>query len=446
MAYWQEHSLGCAPQSAFGTSNVTPSDYAWLQCDKPKVQLNRESEELELLTGQVGAAGEKLQGRRHGTLSFTIPLEGLVSGYNPTTQNPGDTGVLPPWFILFANSLGSYIGNVTTAADFWAGDHISCSAYNAAGVASATSGAITWANGAPSASVKAGQLVATATSATSTAIQMGWAKTKAALVTTLFEASGQTVNDPTGNLYGSATTWISAAHANQKPVTFRWSGENSAAAKILVDAVCTGWELTWDSGQVSKITFNYSFYDYYDDSTVGGLVVPAAFQRVPQLVGSNNGRATIGGSVRCGLESCKIVYKCEVAEYRCHSATQGIAGVSYRKPRISVSMSVPYTTDDPIYDSAGSIATSGQNIWESRLEQGTTTSLACYVGSRIGRSFAFLVPAAKLSGVPQIAEVGGGAVGYSLEFEAGSYTGDSTDTAETTTNSPIDSIFRAGLV
>ena len=86
----------------------------------------------------------------------------------------------------------------------------------------------------------------------------------------------------------------------------------------------------------------------------------------------------------------------------------------------------------------------GSHLWQSYLERGVSSSLGVYVGSNIGRLFAFLVPNAKIVAVPQIADLSG-AVGYQLTIEAGAYTADSTDTAETSTNSPLDSLFRLAL-
>lgn len=449
MAYWQEHSLGIAPQvSGFGTVNSTDNDFKWVQGDKPKVQFATEITELELMTGQIGAAPERLIGRRHGTVTFSMPLEGLKSGYDPTAEDPGGTGVLPHWVCLVGNALGSYITLSDTAAKFWKGDHLSLSQYTAAGVASATTGAITYDNATASDKIDVGQLVATALSATSTVPQFGFAKAKAGQVVTLFEASGNAVNDNAGNAYGTGTAWISALHGSQLPLTMRWNGENAEACYILQDCICSGFKLTWESGAVPTIEFSFNFYDYSVDKsgtgTMGGLQVPASYYRVPQIVGANNGRAMVGTALKCGLQSCSVEYKTEIAELKCHSATQGITGVVYKKPRVNVSCSIPWVSTDAVYDAAGSSGNTGSHLWQSYLERGVSSSIGVYVGSNIGRLFAFLVPNAKIVAVPQVAELDG-AIGYQLSIEAGAYTSDTTDTAETSTTSPLDSLFRLGV-
>ena len=445
MAYWMENSLGVAPQvGGFGTANTTPADTVYLLCEKPKVQFATEQVELDLLTGQIGAAPERLVGRRHGTLTFSMPLEGLKAGYDPTSDDPGDTGVLPPWACLVANVLGSNIALSDTSAKFWRGLHLSTSEYTAAGaiVGCTTSLVKTDAPG-TSNKISVGELVIAATSATDTAPQFGWAKAKSGQDITLFEVSANTAA-AADNVYGSGTAWLSSNHGSQLPMTFQWLGENSAAGYYLSDAVCTGIKIVWESGAVPTIEFYYNFYEYKADTTIGGLEVPASFQRIPQIVGTNNGRATLSGAQVCGLESTSIEYRVEVAEAKCHSATQGIAGVTYRKPRVSVSASIPWASTDPVYDSAGGAATLGSHYWQSLYERGVSVSVGCYVGSHLGRLFAFLVPAGKLVAVPQITELNG-AIGYQLQVEAGSYTGDTSDTAETAANSPLDSIFRLAV-
>lgn len=446
MAYWMEHSLGIAPQvSGFGTPNTADADYKWIQGDKPKVQFATEIVELELMTGQIGAAPERLVGRRHGTVSLSMPLEGLKSGYDPTGENPGDAGVVPPWMCLVGNALGSYITNtVDTAAKFWRGDHLSTSTYVANGMASGTASTIVC--DADPTTMSVGELIAAATSATGTTVQFGFIKTKntGTKTLTLFEDAQHNVNDNGAELFGSANAWISPVHSSQLPVTMRWVGEQTTAAYYLKDCICTGFKITWEAGAVPTLEMSFNFYDYTVDKTKGGLQVPAAFQRIPQIVGTNNGWATVAGAETCGLEQCSIEYKCEIAEVKCHSATQGIEAVIYKKPRINVAVSVPWSSSDPVYDAAGGAGNTGSHKWQSYLERGVTVSLGCYVGSNIGKLFAFLVTAGKLVAVAQVTDLNGN-VGYQLTVEAGAYTGDSTDTAETSTTSPLDSIFRISI-
>ena len=54
------------------------------------------------------------------------------------------------------------------------------------------------------------------------------------------------------------------------------------------------------------------------------------------------------------------------------------------------------------------------------------------------------MPSGVISAAPQIS-MRGEQVAYQIELEAGSYTADSTDTAETSADSPLDSIARVSL-
>lgn len=454
---WQEHSLSLAPQrSGFGTPNVSIPAFRYLLADKPKVQFATETVDLDLMSGKIGAAAEKLVGRRHGTLQFSMPLEGFKSGYDPTAEDPGDAGVVPYWFAILANVLGSHVGiGFATDDEFWNGKHLSCSEYQAGKLTSATSTTLTVDDDPSALKIKVGQFVAAALAANTGEVEVGFVKQKAMDVLTLFDAAGKTVNDGAANLYGSANAWISDELPDQIPLTAHWVGERVEAGYVLSDLVCTGFKLSWNAGEVPNIEFSFNFYDYQADKTLGGLVVPTAFARIPQIVGANNGRAMLGqytGSpaafgtaLQCGLESCSIEYKVEIAEVKCHAAQQGIAAVSYRKPRVTVQVSVPWSSTDEIRNAAGTPGDSGSHKWQSMFELGQPVSIGVYVGSRIGRLFGFLVPAGRITAVPQVVDLNG-QVGYQLTVEAGAYTGDTSDQlTETPIVCPIDSLFRAAL-
>ncbi len=78
------------------------------------------------------------------------------------------------------------------------------------------------------------------------------------------------------------------------------------------------------------------------------------------------------------------------------------------------------------------------------LELGGRVSVGAYVGSEVGKIFGMLIPSAQIVAVPQVT-LRDDEVAYQIELEAASYTGDTTDTAETTATSPLDSIARISL-
>jgi len=445
MAYWPDHSLAVAMQSAFGTPNSTDGDFVALKCEVPTVAFETEVTELDLLTGQPGAEPERMPGARSGTLSFTIPLEGFKTGYDPTAEDPGDAGVIPMWLALLADAMGSNLSGVSTAADYEAGLMCSLSAYTAAGVASATSTAITLDNATASDKILGGQLVCTALSATTTAVQVGYCKTKAGQVVTLFEASGQTVNSASGNCYGTATAYASSEYVDQRAKTFRWLGPDATFCYILQDCLVESCRITWESQAVPTAEFTLRFYNYSMDKTKGGLLVPDSFVRVPQIVGNSNGRATINGSVQCGLEACTWEWTATFTPVKCHSASQGVSAVLISKPRIRASFSVLHDSADLVYDAAGSAGNTGSHKWQSFLEQQSTISIATYVGTTIGRIWAQLIPAGRIIEVPTVELRGENSVAYTIQVGAGAYTGDTSDTAETSANSPLNSISRVSI-
>jgi len=127
----------------------------------------------------------------------------------------------------------------------------------------------------------------------------------------------------------------------------------------------------------------------------------------------------------------------------CHAATQGVSAVAYRNPRVKVSAQVLHNSTDSVFDAAGTVATAGQHQWQSFLERGEQYSFSCYVGAKAGKAWAFNVPKGLFTAVT--AEKRGEYLAYKLDVEAAAYSGDTALHAETTANSPINSVFRMAL-
>jgi hypothetical protein len=449
MAYWSDSSVGFAPQSAFGTENTTPGDFVYLKAESPSVTFETETTELDLMTGQVGAAPERIIGRRSGSITMSMPLEGLRDSYDPTSEDPGDAGVLPYLHVLLGNAIGSYannwVGGTHTAAEFWSGErHISCSSYTAGGVASATSAKVVYDNATASDKILGGAYLLTSLSATTSAVQSGFAKTKGppdtAQTVALFENSTNTVNDPAANAYGTGTAWQS--DDQPIPLTIRWKGNNAAFGYRLVDCICESFTINLNAAETPTVEFTFSFYNFIADKTIGGLVVPSTFQRIPTILGTSNGRVTIGGTATCGLEDVSIGWSAgDLRVIPCHSEDSGIASVQIVRPVITAAFSIPHKDTDPIYDAGGTPGNTGAHSWQYLLESGDTISIGVEVGSRIGRMWSALIPSAIVTASPVDA---GELVRYQVQVEASSYSGDTSDTAETSANSPLDSIFRIG--
>jgi len=445
--YWSDSSVGFAMQTDFKTENTTAGDFVYIKAEQPSVTFDTEVTEVELMEGQVGAASERIVGRRSGSMSISMPLEGFVDGYDPTNENPGGTpvgsNVVPPALVLMGNAIGSYSSAVTNNANFWKGGQgLSCSEYTAAGVASATESAITVDNATASNKIKVGEYVCTAASATTTTVQSGFVKTKSNQVLTLFEKSTDTVNSASANVYGTATAYQS--NNQPLPLSIRWLGNDDKFCYRLVGAICESFTITMNAAETPTVEFNFRFYDFIAQNNLtgadGGLQVPDAYDRIPQIIGTSNGRVTIGGTVTCGLEDVSLEWSAgDLREIVCHSADSGIESVTIVRPTIKASFSIPAEADDAIYDAAGVSATSGQHVWQSALELGTRKSFGVECGSQIGRMFSILIPSGIITAAPVENDE---LVRYSVELEAASYSTDATDTAETSADSPIDSIFR----
>lgn len=465
MAKWSDSSLLLAIQSDLTTATTPDANYGGnvlaankfvaLLCDAPKVTFNTEVNELELLTGQVGAAPEKVVGRRSGSVSFVVPLQAFKAGYDPTAEDPGEAPasgaeVIPPWLILVANAMGCDIESLAGATlddkntNFWRGTFLSVSDYGAAAVVAAGTDAthIEVANGALHAG---GQFIAAGTSGT-VAPGTGFVKVKNANVMTTFDpikAPLANFDDDNANIYGTATAWTTTDQP--RPLTAIWTGNDTTFAYVLTGLICESFKLTLDPGMTPTVEFAFRFYDYQMDKTLGGLVVPSSYARVPQLVGTKTGAAYLDSAIKCGLQGLSCEWKATIQETMCHSAAQGVSAVQVVKPRITVNCTVPHDSTDTVYSDAGVGGNIGSHVWQSSLELGTVHSLGVYVGAAAGKCLGVLVPAAYVSAAPTIADANGVQT-YTLAMEAAAYTGDSsTNGAENSTNCPIDSTFRVAL-
>jgi len=455
MSAWNDSSLLVAMQTAFGTPNATDSDYQALLAEVPTVSFDTEITELELMSGQVGAAPERIVGRRSGTVSFSIPAEGLVTDYSPSNEDPGGVPVgnevIPMWMNLLANAMGSNLSAATTNANFIRGLHCSTSQYTSGGMASGTASSIVCDDATASNKIDVGQLVVAALTDASTVPQIGWVKTKSSQTLTLFEAAVNNVNDAAANLYGTATAYMSSEVASTKALTFRWTGPNAALCYELIDAICESVKFSWNVGEVPTVEFSYKFYEFRINKLDGGLVVPDSYNRIPQIIGSVNGRVTmrdpatgLSGTSTCGIESAAWEWSATLRETKCHGSSTGIQSVEVINPRCKLTFSIPHDTADGVYDAAGVAANVGQHKWQSSLETGYRQSVGLYVGSQVGKIFSFLVPSGLITAGPQVADRDG-TIAYTLEIEAATYSADTTDTAETSADSPLDSIARVGL-
>lgn len=455
---WADHSVAFAIQDDLNTeTSITGAGLRALHCEPPTVTFETESTEVRLNKGQVGAAADLVVGRRKGKITVRMPVEAGKIGRNAATENPGGAPaaggeVLPPWLIIVANALGCNVEALAGGSlsdkntNFWRGTFLSLSAYGAAKVsATGTNTTNIQGDAGQGAQHKAGQLIAAATSATVRPF-LGFVKTKVVDLMTVFEASpAPTANydDDNANIYGTATAWQS--DDQPRPLTCYWTGPNVKECYVLIGCVCDGWTYDAPIGQIPTIEFSFAFQDYYMDKTKGGLIVPPSQTSAPQLIGNRGAYAMLNAATKCGLEGMRLSWAATLREGRCHGAPQGVQTVTTIQPRIRCEFTVDHdATNDVVYDTAGTPGNVGSHQWQYALEARTSISLGVYVGSAINGCLAFLIPAGKITATPTVADRDG-VIAYTVQLDAQTYADDSTDTAETSNDSPIDSLFRIGF-
>jgi hypothetical protein len=458
MANWTDHSVSFALQDDLSTpSSLAPSAFVTLRCEPPQVTFSTETSEQIVNKGVVGAAPDQIVGARSGRIVFRQALQTLKTGYSPGSEDPGGSPsgsveVIPPWLILVANALGcnaEALAGATLAdknTNFWRGTFLSCSAYAAAKVTAAgTDSTHLQMDAGEGANHKAGQLIAAATS-TSVAPFLAFVKVKAVDLVDAFDAAAAAsanYDDDAANVYGTATAWQS--DDQPQPLTCYWTGNNTTFCYVLTGCVCDDFKITIGDNKIPTLEMGFRFFDYSLDKTLGGLIVPDSYVRTPSMVGTRNAIAMFQNAEKCGLLDLAVQWSAtSVRLGECYSAPQGISTATIVRPRVRVSCVVAHDSADSAYDVTGTPGNQGSHMWQYALEAAMALSLGVYVGAQVGKSLAFRIPAGVVSATPTIADRDGVMV-YAIQMDADVYTGDTTDTAETTSNSPINAVFAIAL-
>jgi hypothetical protein len=182
----------------------------------------------DLASGQFGAYEAPAPGSKSGgTVKMKGRIDALKDGYDPTAENPGDTGIIAYTMSLLANALGSDSATATDNANFLAGLHMARNPYDAGDV---TGGAVGSIDVTTDASYKTGSLVYAATDATRSPATrgLGFVATRTGagpFNLALFE-SYATAAASGDNAYGTATGFLSASET--WPLTIQHLGDNTA--------------------------------------------------------------------------------------------------------------------------------------------------------------------------------------------------------------------------
>ena len=307
------------------------------------------------------------------------------------------------------------------------------SVYDANDVDSASGVSITHTAG----TYKGGDFYVAATTGTAAAAPtMGWIQegNTGAAVTKLFEPP-QYLPVSGDETFPTLTYYMSTTQP--QPITMRLVGDSqSNAGLVLIGCIPQSVTISFDPRSVPRAEVVYTCTDYRWDNTIEGLHIPTDAHKVPPVLGTNNGRATMGntsdaattsaGAVQCGLGSVSFSITNEIAYTACHSAAQGVESATITKRTVRAEFTVPHESTDPIYDAAGNTATSGQHKWSSYLERGVQRSIAFYVGANVSKCFSLFIPAAKVVEQPSLVDQEG-VYGYNVAVEASTYAGDTDD-------------------
>jgi len=469
--FWTKSNFSVALETAFGTVNVTDGDYQGLKWRTPKVDLDAETFEFDLMTGQVGAAPIRITGARKAKVSISAPLEAFITGYAPATDTPGTAACVPPWFALAANAIG---GNVDayvaeTNAEFWMakkGIWTQGNKYVVDGVASATNTSITagvaaniWEDATVDARI--GNFVATYKAAVLSTVQAGWIKDYDAATekVTLFGASKNTINDPDAEIAPTITAWLSSAAP--RSLSMRHLGEDALACKQLTGMMPDSIKWKFTPGQVGDVEFSFRGYGFEDFPSKGGYAIPPlplyaanTFETAPKFTNELSARLMVNGAAQCNWQDLEIEWVPQIEENVCFgSGIGGVSGLRYVDQIIKCRFFAPWSDDDTYHidDGAWTATTTArsQNVWQYRLESHTTISVVVEACPSIGKCISFLMPSLQV--VSAKWEQKGKTWGYSIECESSTYSGDAatgviqTGTPETAATSAMNSIFRIGM-
>ena len=278
-----------------------------------------------------------------------------------------------------------------------------------------------------------GQFFCAASDTAGTNLVTGWIKSQSGASLTLFEATATPASDPT-NVYPTSTACLTSTQPS--PLTIHYVGSNAALGYVLVGCVCESASLTLGARQVPVLELSYSFTSHTRSATVGGLQIPAGYERVQPSIGVKGARLTLGGVATDGVGDLKLTYTATHSYIDSHNALQGVAECIVTSKTVKISCTVPIDSTDTL--------TNGSSPYETKLEQGTTVNGLCLTtGTQPGKILSIFCPAVRVSAQPKLVDKGG-FLCEQLEFEAAAYAADGTSPT-TVDAAPADSVFRIAL-
>lgn len=428
----QHMTIAAARQTDLVTENTTGASFTAFSAVVEIPDHTQAQEDFsDIAAGQFGTYAPPAPGSKHGgSLKISMPLECLKSGYNPAAENPGDSGVISPSAVLLATALGSGgASSVSSDAEFWRGFMLTRSSYIAADV---QSGPDTTVIKVLNAGVYTrGALGVWDASTVAAAPTIGWiVNTDTGPIpdqVTLFEAAGNAAALGDNN-YGTGTAYLSSA--DPIPLTIHILGDNAAFKYAYIGCLASRVKLDMPAGKTPMVEIDFVYTDRKRYGSGGGLSAPSAFVRARPYLGRNGGRFTVDGAEKCGWGDFSVEVTWDMIPVECPGRPQGVTEVIRKLASVSVSATVPIDSGDTI--------TSNLSPAELAYANGTTMTIAGYVGVAPGAIAAFLLPALAVAEPPQLADAGG-LLAESLVLRPKTYTADAGSTA------PADTVFRVAV-
>ena len=428
----QYMTVAAARQTDLTTENITGGSFTAFAAAVDVPDHAQEQEDFsDLAAGQFGAYEPPAPGSRSGgSLSMRFPLEALKSGYDPTSENPGDAGVISPAMVLLGNALGSGGSSaVSSDAEFWQGYHLTRTAY-IAGSVNAAGSTTTVVNVADQSLYTSGALGLWGTTAAEVAPMAGWAKTLTNdtqdTITTFEAMNAAPANGD--DAFGTATAYLSGN--DPVPLTIHILGDNAAFKYAYIGCVATRVAFLGMSGKTPMVEIDYMFTARKRYGSGGGLTAPADFTRARPFLGRYGGRFLVDGSPKCGWGDFSVEVNFDIIPVECPNKEEGYSEFVRRLASCNVSAQIPIDSSDTI--------TGNNSEMETAYEAGTTMSIGGYMGLQIGGMAAFLLPAVKLAEAPQLTDING-ILGESIVARPAAYSADDGDTA------PADTLFRVAV-
>ena len=428
----QYMTVAAARQTDLTTENITGGSFAAFAAAVDVPDHAQEQEDFsDLAAGQFGAYEPPAPGSRSGgSLSMRFPLEALKSGYDPTSENPGDAGVISPAMVLLGNALGSGGSSaVSSDAEFWQGYHLARTGYHAASVN---------ATGSTTSSVKvddqsyytAGALALWGTTASEATPSIGFAETLTNDTQDLVDLFEPMAVAPANgdDAFGTATAYLSGS--DPVPLTIHILGDNTAFKFAYIGCIATRVAFLGMSAKTPMVEIDYMFTARKRYGSGGGLTAPADFTRARPFLGRYGGRFLVDGSPKCGWGDFSVEVNFDIIPVECPNKEEGYSEFVRRLASCNVSAQIPIDSSDTI--------TGNNSEMETAYEAGTTMSIGGYMGLQIGGMAAFLLPAVKLAEAPQLTDING-ILGESIVARPAAYSADDGDTA------PADTLFRVAV-